>query len=88
MAHKWSTQSKETSEQSIDFYKHLDFAKLDREDRGYDNTLMFLVGFGIILPPRVNHPEAMGLRHLALREDTVRDKLDKLKTSAELIRES
>ena len=49
---------------------------------------MFLVGFGIILPPRVNHPEAMGLRHLALREDTVRDKLDKLKTSAELIRES
>ena len=78
---------RELSERSIEFYKHLDFAKLDREDRGYDNTLMFLVGFGIILPPRVNHPEAMGLRHLALSVDAVRDKLDKLKTDAELMRE-
>ena len=35
----------------------------------------------------MDHPEAMGLRHLALSVDVVRDKLDKLKTDAELMRE-
>ena len=29
---------RELSERSIEFYKHLDFAKLNREDRGYDIT--------------------------------------------------
>lgn len=82
-----------SSEQSIDFYKHLGFDEVSREDRGYD-ILVFLKGYGITLemfvdpthPPRVDCPEAMGLRHLALRVDDVCGTLDELKIDAEPIR--
>ena len=67
-----------SSEQSVDFYKNLGFEEVSREDRGYD-VLLFLKGYGLVLemfidpthPPRVDRPEAMGLRHLALRVDDV-----------------
>lgn len=80
-----------SSEQSIDFYKQLGFEETSREDRGYD-ILVFLNGFGFTLemfidpthPPRVDRPEAMGLRHLALRVDSVEATLDKLKINDEL----
>lgn len=79
-----------SSEQSIDFYKHLGFKETSREDRGYD-VLVFLEAFGIILemfidpthPPRVDRPEAMGLRHFALRVDNVEDTLKSLNMEAE-----
>ena len=82
-----------SSEQSIDFYKQLGFVETCREDRGYD-ILVFLKGFGFMLemfidpthPPRVDRPEAMGLRHLALRVDSVEDTLKELKIEAEPIR--
>ena len=80
-----------SSEQSIDFYKCLGFEEVNREDRGYD-ILVFLKGFGVTLemfvdpthPPRVDRPEAMGLRHLALRVDDVEATLDELKKNDEL----
>ena len=80
-----------SSEQSIDFYKQLGFEETSREDRGYD-ILVFLRGFGFTLeifidpthPPRVGCPEAMGLRHIALRVDNVEATPDELKINAEL----
>ena len=80
-----------SSEQSIDFYKHLGFEETCREYRGYD-ILVFFKGFGFTLemfidptrPPRVDRPEAMGLRHLALWVDSVEATLDKLKINDEL----
>ena len=82
-----------SSGQSIDFYKRIGFEEISREERGYD-ILIFLKGYGIVLeifidpthPPRVDCPEAMGLRHLALRVDSVEATLDELKISAEPIR--
>lgn len=82
-----------SSEQSIDFYKHLGFEETSREDRGYD-ILVFLKGFGFTLevfidlthPPRVDRPEAMGLRHLALWVDSVEDTLKNLEINVEPIR--
>ena len=67
-----------SSEASIEFYKHLGFKEDVRHDRGYD-ILVFMSGYGITLeifidpthPARVNNPEAMGLRHLALNVDDV-----------------
>ncbi len=83
-----------STEHSIDFYKHLGFTEIGREDRRHD-ILVFLKGCGIVLemfvdpthPPRVDRPEAMGLRHLALRVDDVQKTLDELKIAAEPIRE-
>lgn len=83
-----------SSEKSIDFYKSLGFEEYSRENRGYD-VLVFLKGYGITLeifidpthPPRVDRPEAMGLRHLALRVDNVEDTIEELKIEAEPIRE-
>lgn len=83
-----------SSEQSIDFYKHLGFEEISRDDRGYD-ILIFLKGYGVLLemfvdpnhPERVDRPEAMGLRHLALRVDSVKDTLEELMLEAEPIRE-
>lgn len=83
-----------SSERSIDFYKHLGFTEIDRENRGHD-ILVFLKGYGIVLemfvdpthPPRVNRPEAMGLRHLALRVDDVQSTLNEFEIDAEPIRE-
>lgn len=80
-----------SSEQSIDFYKHLGFEEISREDRGYD-ILVFLEGFDVTLelfidsthPPRVDRPEAMGLRHLALRVDDVSGTLKALKNELEI----
>ena len=80
-----------SSERSIDFYKNLGFEEVSREERGYD-ILVFLKGYGLVLemfidpthPPRVDRPEAMGLRHLALRVDSVEATLDELKKNDEL----
>lgn len=75
-----------STEASIDFYKRLGFKEVSRTDRGYD-ILVFLSGYGVTLeifidsthPPRVDLPEALGLRHLALKVDCVEKTLKKLK---------
>ena len=83
-----------SSEASIEFYKHLGFKEDVRRDRGYD-ILVFMSGYGITLeifidpshPPRVDRPEAMGLRHLALQVDDVEKTVAELNIDAEPIRE-
>lgn len=75
-----------STEQTIDFYKKLGFKEISREEREND-ILIFLEGHGFVLemfidpahPQRADHPEAMGLRHLALRVDSVEDTLEELK---------
>lgn len=46
-----------SSEQSIDFYKHLGLEETSREDRGYD-ILVFLKGFGFTLEVFIAPPSA------------------------------
>lgn len=73
-----------SSEKSIEFYGKLGFREIDRMDRGYDIIVMMegpcLLEFYIdpTHPPRVNRPEAMGLRHLALKVDNLEQMIAKL----------
>lgn len=73
-----------SSEKSIEFYGKLGFREIDRMDRGYDIIVMMegpcLLEFYIdpTHPPRVNRPEAMGLRHLALKVDNLEQTIAKL----------
>lgn len=65
-----------SSEASVDFYIKLGFEVVKRIRRTTDE-LLYLAGNGITLelfidsthPPRVDSPEAMGLRHLAFDVD-------------------
>ena len=69
-----------SSEESIEFYKKLGFEQTMRKDRENDIVLM-MTGHGFTLelfidpshPPRVNAPEAMGLRHLAFHVDNIEE---------------
>ena len=73
-----------STEKSIEFYGKLGFHEIDRMDRGYDIIVMMegpcLLEFYIdpTHPPRVNRPEAMGLRHLALKVDNLEQTIAKL----------
>lgn len=84
-----------SSENSINFYKNLGFIEKERLERGYD-TVVYLKGYDTVLeividpshPKRVDKPEAMGLRHLAFKVDSVVDTIKHLNVEAEPIRVS
>ena len=67
-----------SSEDSVDFYKHLGFREIYRKNRAQD-TIVLLQGYGIQLelfvdpshPERATNPECIGLRHLALQVDSI-----------------
>ena len=83
-----------SAEAGIEFYTGLGFIEEERYDRGYD-TIVYMKGYGIILeiyvdathPQRITNPEAMGLRHLALRADHLEQTIRELGVDAEPIRE-
>ena len=66
-----------SSEKSIGFYGKLGFREIDRMDRGYEIIVMEFY-IDPTHPPRVNRPEAMGLRHLALQVDNLEQTIAKL----------
>ena len=84
-----------SSEISVSFYEKLGFKVTSRIDRGYD-ILVFMSGYGLTLelfvddkhPQRVDRPEALGLRHLALKVDDVEKTIAELEIDTEPIRES
>lgn len=84
-----------SSEATIRFYEKLGFKSQSCIDRGYDK-LYYLTGYGITLeiyvdsnhPPRVDRPEAMGLRHLAFQVDDIEESIKKWDIEAEPIREN
>lgn len=69
-----------SSMDSIDFYSRLGFTLKEQHEREYD-TVVIMDGNGIQLeifidpehPVRVSNPEAMGLRHIALKVDKIDD---------------
>ncbi len=69
-----------SSEESIRFYEKLGFTVTFRRDRKYD-TVILMDGYGIQIemfvdpnhPERATNPENMGLRHLALKVDSVEE---------------
>lgn len=82
-----------SSEKSIAFYGKLGFHEIDRIDRGYD-TIVMMEGPCLLEifidpehPARANHPEALGLRHLALKVDNLEQTIAGLDIETELIRE-
>ena len=82
-----------SGEKSIAFYEKLGFRVTQRQDRGYDLLVMMEGPCTLELfidpthPPRVDRPEAMGLRHLALKVDSVEETLRELAIEGEPIRE-
>ena len=82
-----------SSEASIRFYEKIGFKVVDRKDRGYDVLVMMDGPCTLELfidpthPARVDRPEAMGLRHLALKVDDVAKTVEELEIEAESIRE-
>ena len=83
-----------SSEESIAFYGKIGFKETERFVREKD-TIVFMDGHGILLeifidpnhPARVDRPEAMGLRHLALKVDDVSETVAELQIDAEEIRQ-
>lgn len=73
------------SETSVDFYTKLGFREIFRKKRPYD-TIVLLEGHGIQLelfidpnhPDRAVKPEQKGLRHLALRVDSIEKTAEEL----------
>ncbi len=69
-----------SSEKSIDFYEKLGFRVSFRKERKYD-IVVLMEGYGIQIemfidpnhPERANKPEHMGLRHIALKVDSVEE---------------
>ena len=67
-----------SSETSIGFYKKLGFRVSFRKERKYD-TVVLMEGYGIHIemfidpkhPQRATKPEHIGLRHIALKVDSV-----------------
>ena len=65
---------------SVDFYSRLGFKLREKHEREYD-TVVIMDGNGIQLEifinpehlERVSNPEAMGLRHIALKVDKIED---------------
>lgn len=83
-----------SAEESIRFYEKLGFREIDRMDRGYDIIVMMegpcLLEIYIdpTHPARVNRPEALGLRHLALKVEDLQKTVDDLDIEVEPIRET
>ena len=83
-----------SNEEGLSFYKRLGFKEVKRIERGYD-SVVYLEDCGITLeiyidpthPPRVDRPEAMGLRHFALQVDNIEEALKAWDVLAEPIRE-
>ena len=83
-----------SSEESLGFYGKLGFRETQRFIREKD-TIVFMDAYGMVLeifidptrPTRVTDPEAMGLRHLALKVDDVKKTLAELGMDAEEIRQ-
>ena len=73
-----------STEKSIEFYSRLGFHEISRVDRGYDIIVMMegpcLLEIYIdpTHPARVNQPEALGLRHLALKVNNLEQTLAEL----------
>jgi glyoxylase I family protein len=76
-----------SSEKSIRFYRKLGFTELYRTEREHDTVvLMLLSGTDIILevfidpnhPERMSDPEAKGLRHFALKVDSIEKTIEEL----------
>ena len=69
-----------SKEENLSFYEKLGFKEKNRIERGYD-TAVFMENNSIVLevfidpnhPQRVSHPEAMGLRHIALVVDSLKE---------------
>lgn len=73
-----------TSEASVDFYKQLGFEEFKRIDRDYD-TVVLLSGYDVRLEifidpahPQRCSPEPLGLRHMALRVESIEDTIEQL----------
>ncbi len=73
-----------SSEASVDFYKRLGFEEFKRINRDYD-TVVLLNGYGIRLEifvdpthPERSSPEPLGVRHIALRVDSIEDTTEQL----------
>lgn len=70
----------------LQFYKDLGFQEIERINRERD-CVIFLKGYEIILeifvdsshPSRLSNPEALGLRHFAIRVDDFSNLKDKYK---------
>lgn len=81
-----------SSEASIEFYKQLGFSVIDRIDRGYDIIVMMSGACSLEIfidkthPARLDLPEAMGLRHIALKVDNIESTLNELGLDLELIK--
>ena len=76
-----------SSEKSIRFYRKLGFTELYRTERNHDTVvLMLLSGTDIILevfidsnhPERMSDPEAKGLRHFALKVNSIEETIEEL----------
>lgn len=66
-----------SSEETVEFYKHLGFQETFRKMRSYD-TIVLLNGHGFELEmfvdsdhPAKEKPEPLGLRHFALKVDNI-----------------
>ena len=74
-----------SSEKTITLYEKLGFQVTSRVNRGYDEVV-WLDGYNLQLevfidpthPPRVDAPEAMGLRHFGLIVDDIEKTLSEL----------
>lgn len=80
-----------SSEASVDFYKRLGFEEFKRINRDYD-TVVLLNGYGIRLEifidpthPERSSPEPLGLRHIALRVESIEDTASELKLNTGII---
>lgn len=73
-----------STEKSIEFYSRLGFREISRVDRGYDIIVMMegpcLLEIFIdpTHPARSNRPEALGLRHFALKVEDLEQTLAEL----------
>lgn len=86
-----------SDEKSIGFYKKLGFLEIERTDRGYDVIVMMKGPCTLEIyidpkhPPRVNRPEALGIRHFALKVESVIETVGRLQQNGfevEPVRES
>lgn len=76
------------SEVSVEFYKKLGFIEIYRRYRKYD-TVVLLDGYGIKIemfvdpnhPERAIDPEHIGLRHLALRVQSIKETIERLQVN-------
>jgi len=74
-----------SKEENLEFYEKLGFREKKRIERSYD-TVVFMECDGVVLeafidpnhPQRVTEPEAVGLRHIALRVDDFDEMVERI----------